>query len=158
MFIVKKDSPIKTLTDINGKSLVAGQYDSYEKYHLALSMLEKNGITPNLITNKASCTECINALLDNQAEVAVISDYALTASCAVDFAKPDAFITIGRTEAIPLCSVILDMSKISEQDALRFRNALLEISGNKAPKSLLSNGFVLPAKWTPSVYIKQNNK
>ncbi|MFA5850354.1 MAG: PhnD/SsuA/transferrin family substrate-binding protein [Bacteroidales bacterium] len=154
LFIVKNDSDVKTLKDINGKTLVAGQQDSYEKYHSPFAMLEKDGIEPKEITNKASCTECINTLSDNLAEVAIISDYALTASCAVDFAQPDDFRVIGKTEEIPLCSVILDMSKISEADALRLQNALLDISGEGAPKGLLSKGFVLPAKWAPIPFLK----
>jgi len=155
LFIVKKDSPVKTLEDINGKTLAAGQKDSYEKYYAPLAMLEKDGIKPRQITNKASCTECINMLLDNTAEVAIISNYALTASCAVDVVKPDDFRTIGQTEQMPLCSVILDMSRISEQDALRLQNALIGISGDNAPKSLGSKGFVLPAKWIPSPILKK---
>ena len=155
MFIVKKESDVKTLHEIDGKSLAAGQQDSYEKYHSPLAMLEKEGIVPKEITNKASCTECINMLLDNKAEIAIISDYALTASCAVDIVKPEDFRIIGQTEEMPLCSVILDMSKVSEADALRLQNALLEISGDNAPKGLLNKGFVLPAKWAPIPFLKE---
>lgn len=158
LFIVKKDSPVKVLEDINGKILAAGQKDSYEKFYAPLAMLEKDGIKPKQITNKASCIECINMLLDNNAEVAIISDYALTASCAVDIVKPEDFRIIGQTEEIPLCSVILDMSKVSEADALRLQNALMEISGDNAPKSLLSKGFVMPAKWSPTPFVKEINK
>lgn len=158
IFIVKKDSDVKALKDIDGKSLAAGQQDSYEKYHAPFAMLDKEGIEPKEITNKASCTECINMLLDNNAEVAIISDYALTASCAVDIVKPEDFRVIGQTEEIPLCSVILDMSKVSEADALRLQNALLEISGENAPKGLLNKGFALPAKWAPIPYLKEKSK
>jgi len=154
--IVKTDSPLKTLKDIEGKILVAGQQDSYEKYHSPLAILKAEGVVPKEIINKASCTECINTLSDNLAEVAIISDYALTASCAVDFAKPDDFRVIGQTEEIPLCSVILDMSKVSEADALRLQNALIAVSGENAPKGLLNKGFVLPAKWAPIPFVKEN--
>ena len=152
--IVKQDSPSKDMKDIDGKTLVAGQPDSYEKYHAPFAMFKKEGIDPGEVINKASCTECINTLSDNLADVAIISDYALTASCAVDFAKPEDFRVIAETEKMPLCSVILDMAKVSEADALRLQNALLEISGENAPKGLLNKGFVLPAKWAPVPFLK----
>ncbi len=149
IFIVKKDSPLKTVSEITGKILVAGQKDSYEKYHSPFLMMEKEKIVPSNIIQKASCLECINSLIDGEADAAIISDYSLTASCAVDVANPDDFRVIGKTEQIPLCSVILDISKIKEADALRFQKALLEISGEDVPVGLMSRGFVMPAKWIP---------
>jgi len=149
IFIVKKDSPIKSLDEIGGKILVAGQPDSYEKYHDPLRILSVKEIEPSQTINKAGCTECINCLLDDEADVAIISDYALSASCAVDLAKPEDFTIIGKTGQIPLCSVILDLSKVSEADALRLQRALIGISGDNAPVGLSGKGFVLPAKWAP---------
>ncbi len=158
IFIVKKESPVTKLEEIDNLILACGQPDSYEKYHSPLAILENNKIVPSQFIYKSGCTECINALLDNQAEVAVISDYALTASCAVDIAPPEDFRTIYETETMPLCSVILDMSKVSEADALRLQKALLEISGDSAPASLLSRGFVLPASWKPVPFVKSEAK
>lgn len=152
IFIVEKDSHITEIKDITNRILVAGQQDSYEKYHSPFKTLDNMKITPLQIISKSGCTECINALLDNQADVAIISDYALTASCAVDIAHPDDFRTIYETETMPLCSVILDMSKVSDANALRLQKALLEISGDNAPASLLSRGFVLPVSWIPVPY------
>lgn len=149
IFIVKKDSPITSLSEISGRTLVAGQEDSYEKYHAPLAMLKKEGIVPSAITNKSGCIECIGELLDNKADVAIISNYALTASCAVDIASADDFRIIGETDKFPLCSVVLDMNKVSEADAMRLQKALLEISGDNAPKGLAGKGFVAPAEWNP---------
>jgi ABC-type phosphate/phosphonate transport system substrate-binding protein len=152
IFIVKKDSPIQKPEDINGKILCTGQEDSYEKYHLPMEMLRKEGIKPASIVQKSGCIEGINMLLDNEAEVAVISDYALVASCAVDVASEDAFRTIWKTSEIPLCSVILDLNKVSEADAARLQNALLHLSGDKMPGSFASKGFVKPVSWIPTPF------
>ena len=154
IFIVKKDSPLNSMSEINGKVLVAGQQDSYEKYHSPFNMMKKAKIAPSKIINKSSCLENLNLLMDGSADVAVISNYALTASCAVDVAKPEDFRIIGETEQMPLCSVILDMSKVDEADALRLQKALIELSGDNAPAGLISKGFVLPAKWTPVQFSK----
>jgi len=155
IFIVKKDSPIQKPQDINGKVLCTGQEDSYEKYHLPLAMLKKEGIKPSSMVEKSGCIEGINMLLDNKAEVAVISDYALVASCAVDVASEDAFRTIWKTSDIPLCSVILDLNKVSEADAARLQYALLQLTGEKMPESFSSKGFVKPVSWIPSPFTKK---
>lgn len=151
-FLVKIESPIKTLSDINGLRLMTGRDGSYEKYHAAMKMIKENNIKPSQLLDKASCMECVGALMDDVADVIVISDYALVASCIVDFANPEDFRTIAQTEKMPLTSVMLDMSKVNEADALRLQNALLEISGDNAPKELVGKGFVKPAAWNPSPF------
>jgi ABC-type phosphate/phosphonate transport system substrate-binding protein len=153
LIIVKKDSPIQDVKEINGKILAIGQVNSYEKYHLPMSFLEKEGIKPSNLISKGSCTECINLLLDAKADAAVISDYALTASCAVDFASKDEFRTIYVTDTIPLCSVILDINRISEDDAARIQNALLEVSDDRTPENFSSKGFAKPVAWQPKPFM-----
>ena len=157
IFIVRKDSPVQKPSDINGKTIAIGQDDSYEKYHLALAMLDQAGIKPDKVIRRSICSEGINMLLDNQADVAVISDYALIASCAVDFAEEDAFRTIWKTSDTPLCSVILDLNKVSKADAAKLQVALLAISGKKCPESFASSGFVKPMSWIPEPYKGKSN-
>lgn len=152
LFMVKKDSPVKSLADITGKRLVAGQPDAYEKYHSPLHMLREKGVKPSKLYEKASCIECIGELLDNKADVAIVSNYVMTATCAVDIAKPSDFRIISETEKMPLTSVILDFNKVGEADALRLREALLALSGVNAPKDFASKGFVAPARWSPKAY------
>jgi ABC-type phosphate/phosphonate transport system substrate-binding protein len=155
VFLVKKDSPLQSLGDVNGKRLAMGQPDSYEKYHMPKRMMDKEQIKPAQIINKASCTESISMLLDDSADVAIVSDYALIASCAADLGKEDDFRIIAKTGEIPLCSVIVDRLKISDANASRLQKALLELSGDNAPESMLGKGFVRPAKWIPVLYTGQ---
>lgn len=153
-FLVPVDSPIQTEEDINGKVVVIGNPDSFEKHHSSLRLLDQKKIEPGRIYTKASCMESVGELMDENAEVAVISDYAMVATCIVDIAIPEDFRTIMETEPIPLCSVVLDMDKVSEADALRLQKALLEISRNDRPEKLMGEGFVLPASWIPVPYQK----
>ena len=154
VFLVNKNSSLKSISDIGGKTLVAGQEDAYEKYHSPLNLLDSIGVKPGIVYHKASCLECLNELMDHKAEVALVSDYVMSASCAVDVASEDDFRIIGETEKMPLCSVILDMNKISKADAMRFQNALLALSKEKSPEGMLSKGFVKPASWIPNRYSK----
>lgn len=153
VFMVPKESPIKSMKEISGKTVVSGQPDAFEKYHSPLRIFKEKGIEPGKLYQKASCLECINELLDNNAEVAIVSDYVMSASCAVDVAQPEDFRIIGETEKMPLTSVILDMEKVNEADALRLQKALLALSGENTPETMLSKGFVKPASWEPVPYI-----
>jgi ABC-type phosphate/phosphonate transport system substrate-binding protein len=154
IFIVCKDSPIKTFAELNQKALVTGDPYAYEKFYLPAKMLRDAKIAPSRTYTKSSCIECIGELMDGKADAAAISDYALTADCAVDVAKPDDFRIIGTTAKTPLTSVILDFRRVSEKDALRLQRALLAITWEITPKTLLGNGFAPPAPWTPDTSAK----
>lgn len=147
--IVPVDSPIQSLEELKGKHLYIGQADAYEKHYAAKRLLEKKGIQPARIDANASCGENIGVLLDGEADAAVVSDYALSADCAADFARPEDFRILAQTEQIPLTSLLLDMNRVSAADAMRLKEALLALSGKNAPETLLGNGFVEPAPWNP---------
>ncbi|WP_372809021.1 phosphate/phosphite/phosphonate ABC transporter substrate-binding protein [Pontiella sp.] len=147
--IVPVDSPLQSLDELTGKHVYLGQPDAYEKHQAAKRLFGQRGIQPAKIDTHASCSENIGELLDGKADAAVISDYALSADCAVDFANPEEFRTLGRTEQIPLTSLMLDMNKVDDAAANRLTKALLSISGRKADAALLSKGFVPPAAWNP---------
>lgn len=149
VFMVKVDSPIKSAAEISGKILVMGESSSYEKNHAALRYMREHSIVPAKVYTKASCLESIGEMLDGRADVAVVSDYTMTATCAVDIADPEDFRILAKTEKIPLTSVILDMKKVSGADALRLQSALLGVSGKNASKELLGSGFIKPAAWIP---------
>ncbi|MCT4586630.1 MAG: phosphate/phosphite/phosphonate ABC transporter substrate-binding protein [Carboxylicivirga sp.] len=154
VFMVPKDSPIQSMEDINGKVLVIGEKDAYEKYHQPMTILDEKGIQPAKIYHKSSCLECINELMDKNAEVAVVSDYVMEASCAVDVANPDDYRIIGETSETPLTSLIIDRDKVSKENAMRLQKALLSLSNENSPETMLSDGFVKPALWTPVPFQK----
>jgi len=150
VFLTLSGSPIRTLADLQGKRIALGQADSYEKYQAPLQMLAAGHIKPAEMMYFSSCGENLSALLDGKVDVAVVSSYALTASCAVDFTKPEDFKTIAETGKMPLTSLLVDLNKVPAADAFRLQAALLDASGAKAPKDLLGKGFVLPASWKPT--------
>ena len=148
--IVPKDSPIQTLEELNGKSVYLGESDSYEKHQAALHLFESKNIHPAQIDTRSSCGENIGILQDGEADAAVISDYALSADCAVDFANPEDFRVLAHTERIPLTSFLLDRNKFDEQAAQRIKKALLAVSGENAPATLLGKGFIDAGPWMPA--------
>ena len=149
VFLTLTGSPIRALADVAGKRIALGQADSYEKNQVPLQMLAAKGIRPSERLFLSSCGENLSALMDGKAEVAVVSSYALTASCAVDFAKPEQFRTLAETPKMPLTSLLVDLKKVPLAEALRLQRALVELSGDRTPKDLTGRGFVLPVSWKP---------
>lgn len=147
--VVPATSPIRTLTDLNGKRFVFGQPDSYEKHDAPLLLLAAAGVKPASAMYFSSCGENLDALMNGTVDAAVISSYALTASCAVDFAKPEDFRTIAKTAEMPLTSLLVDLGKVTPGAATRLQQALLAISGDHTPKDLCGKGFVAPLPWQP---------
>ena len=150
VFLTLSGSPVRTLADVQGKRIALGRDDSYEKHQAPLQLLAANHLRPAQQLCFSSCSENLSALLDGKVDVAVVSSYALTASCAADFAKPEDFTTLAATATMPLASLLVDLNKVSAAEAARLQAALLEVSGAKAPPDLLGGGFVLPASWKPT--------
>lgn len=147
--IVPKDSTLKKLADISGHRVAYGQIDAYEKHQGVTTLFQREGIKipADKLVEKASCLECLDLLMSKKADVAVISNYALTADCAVDVTSPDAWRVLGQTEKIPLTSFMVDLKRISREDALRVQRALVDLSREALPKSMSGGGFVEPTSW-----------
>lgn len=147
--IVPKDSPLKTLADVSGHRVAWGQVDAFEKHQGAQALFKREGIqiAQGGLVEKASCLECLDLLLKKSVEAAVISNYALTADCAVDVTTPDAWRVLGQTDKIPLMSFMVDLSKVSKADAARLQRALVDLSSKSLPASMSGGGFVAPESW-----------
>jgi len=147
--IVPKNSALKDLGQVAGHRVAYGQSDAYEKHQGALALFQQQGIKipADKLVEKASCLECLDLLMKGSVDAAVISNYALTADCAVDVTTPDAFRVLGKTEEIPLTSFMIDLHRVSRNDAYRVQRALLELSRNALPSSMSGGGFVQPSSW-----------
>lgn len=147
IMVVAAKSSFRKPVDLDGKTIVIGQPDAYEKHQAALALLKQNGIKAGKIVTKASCMENLGELMDGNADAAVVSDYAFKADCAVDFAKAEDFRVLAETAPIPLTSVMLDTRKVSAADRLRVQQALLELVRQGIPDDFVGQGFVLPTPW-----------
>lgn len=147
--VVMADSEIQSLEELSGKSILFGQADAYEKHQAAKRLFQQKGIEPGKVDTMASCIENLGQLMDGKVDAVVVSDYALSADCAVDFANPEDFRIIGTTERIPLTSLLIDIDRMPKEDRARLQAALLAFSAAGAPDSMLSKGFAEPVKWNP---------
>lgn len=152
MFVVLRGSPIHTLQDAAGKRIVFGQADAYEKHQAAFATMAKSGLpvpTGASRIEKSSCIEALGEIMDARADVAVISHYALTGGCAVDFAKPEEFRVIATTERIPFISLMLDRGRLSAAEIRRVQDAVIALSRTALPATMSGGGFVEAAPWYP---------
>jgi len=144
--IVPKASKLRSLSDLNGARLAMGQADAYEKHQGVLALLAEARAKPEIV-EKASCIECLDLLLSHKVDAAAVSNYALTADCAVDIVGPDDFRVIGETAKIPLTSFMVDRTRVSDGDIARLRSALIGLTD--LPASMRGGGFVAAMPWEP---------
>jgi ABC-type phosphate/phosphonate transport system substrate-binding protein len=148
LFIVPKESPLKQLADLQGKRLVLGPTNAYEKSYLVEETLR----AAKLAVNKSVVFKCQNAaveLIEQRADAAVISSYALAYGCINVVADPKEFRVIGETKRrIPFVTFMV-ADKVAPALRARLQKALLELKGDKVPADLLSAGVIPPLPWTP---------
>lgn len=159
-FIVLADSPLKSLEDLKGKRIAFGQANNYEKHYSAFRTLERLGIELTADHDEFfTCSESALALLEQRADSAVISDYALDYGCITIVSEKSAFRIIGQTdEQLPFTSLFLDTNKVKIEDRLLVQAALLKITGKNIPPDLYTKGWIKPLPWKPKELKKKNGK
>jgi ABC-type phosphate/phosphonate transport system substrate-binding protein len=152
VFITFKDSPVKTLADIQGHVLGLGPKEATEKVFLPEETLAKRGIVPASKVEFFDCKSAALALMENKADVAVISDYALQFGCIVVVGDPKDFHVIAETDrALPFTTFMVDAKRVPAGVRTRLAAALLTITGDKVPKDLFSKGWVKPVAWPQDI-------
>ena len=145
----------------------AFQKDGAFDFQQYLATLKANRITPNDFEESQKEELLVKKARQKIKDQAAVSDeeaqqqfhkrndkveLAYAAFSPAELEKEEDFRIIAKTDAIPLCSVIIDRQKVSDAVTLRLQKALLELSGENAPETMLSKGFVKPARWTPVIY------
>ena len=150
LFIVPKDSPLKTLADLRGQRVIFGMTNAYEKSYLADATFRAAGLPlPEPRQRVFSCQDAALALLEKHADAAVVSSYALNFGCICVVAKPEDFRVIAETkQRIPFVTFMVE-NKVAPAVRARLQQALLALKGDQVPKDLFSNGVIPPIPWAP---------
>ena len=150
LFIVPKDSPLKTLADLRGQRVLFGMTNAYEKSYLADATFRAAGLPlPEPRQRVFSCQDAALALLEKRADAAVVSSYALNFGCICVVAKPEDFRVIAETkQRIPFVTFMVE-NKVAPAVRARLQQALLALKGDQVPKDLFSNGVIPPIPWAP---------
>jgi ABC-type phosphate/phosphonate transport system substrate-binding protein len=150
VFIVPKESPLKTLADLRGKRVVFGMTNDYEKSYLADATFRAAGLPlPEPRLRSFACQDAALKLIEHEADAAVVSSYAINFGCICVVAKPEDFRVIAETkQRIPFVTFMVD-NKVAPAVRERLQQALLALKGDQVPKDLFSNGVIPPIPWAP---------
>ncbi|MEY2600435.1 MAG: hypothetical protein RLZZ142_2694 [Verrucomicrobiota bacterium] len=149
LLVVRKDSPAKTLADLQNFRMFFGPEDCDEKSAAAMELLRSAGLHAAADSKiSASCSTAAEALMKldpTQKAAAVISSYAepLLAGCGT--IKPGDLRIIAKTQDVPFITAFLNR-KLPAATAKALEEALL--SSDSDPKLLEAleslHGFIEP--------------
>ncbi len=148
VFIVRADSPIRTIKDLGGKSILLGPSSAYEKSFAARAVLYDAGIDPGKVDFIDGCVPLAAAIAEKSADAGVISSYVAEYNGLSLVGGAAKFREITRTKSVPFMTVAVSADLPADERAA-IRVALFEMTGPKMPKGLLTTGFTEPAVWEP---------
>jgi ABC-type phosphate/phosphonate transport system substrate-binding protein len=148
VFIVRRDSSVRTLADLDGKPVLLGPDGAYEKSFAAKRALSDAKATPSRVEVIDGCIPLAAAVLERKADGGVVSSYVADFGGLALVGDAAEFRQIARTKPVPF----MTFAASTELDAsyrAKIRAALLEISGQHVPEDLYTTGFTAPAPWEP---------
>lgn len=148
VFIARKDSPIRTLGDIDGRSFAVGSESQYESSFQARRDLAEAGVRPARTTTIASCLNVAAKVWEGGADAGVVSDYCVDHSGLQLVGDPEAFRILGRTDPVPFITVAVS-TEVPAPVRARAQTALLSMAGSRVPEDLETTGVVQPRQWRP---------
>lgn len=144
LFIVRSDDPAKGVADLKGRKVLFGTPDCDEKHSAALATMKSLGL-PLAVKPEtmATCNQTGLAVLEKQADAAVISSYAMALLEGCGAIGKGELRVIGQTAPVPFVTVFAT-KRISAADAAMITKALLAVGNDAALKEKMEtrDGFV----------------
>ena len=148
LFVVRHADPAKTIEDLAGYRMLFGPEDSDEKRSAAMATLEAFDVpVPRAIAARNGCNTAALAVVEKDADVAVISGYAMPLLEGCGTIDKGSLRIVGRTDPVPLIGVFAT-DRVTEAAAQRLTASLLEVARHPALLTALESrhGFLrLPA-------------
>ena len=144
LFVVRKESPAKSVEDLTGYKLHCGMPYMQEKYAAAFDALHSSGIKVGPVVTHSQCSAAALALFDDKmSSVAVISDYALPLLEGCGAIEPDSLKVIGKTQPVPFVYLFAS-EQLSRTDESLIIAALKKVKNNSllCEKMETQKGFV----------------
>lgn len=144
LFVVRGDDKAKKIADLNGYKIMFGPEWETEKSTAAINALKLNGVSiPENRTRTTTCNASALAVIENDADAAVISSYALALLEGCDTIDKGRLKVIGKTAEVDFITVFA-ADELSPDDRDKIVRALLAVKSNgqllKRMESL--NGFI----------------
>lgn len=147
LIVVRKDSPLKSLSDLQGVRILFGPADCDEKNAAILGLLKQNGITPPAkLETASSCSAAAEVLMKlpaGEKAAGVISSYAEPLLSGCGTVKKGDLVILGKTRDVPFITAFAS-GKLSEERRKAITEALLDTGGDPELLQVLESllGFI----------------
>lgn len=144
LFVVRSDDPAEYIGDLDSRSILFGTSDSDETHSAAFAALEAFAIPrPAPIATRESCSAASLAVVEGDADAAVVSSYALPLLRGCGTIDAGELKVIGQTDAVPFITVF-GTEHLTSQEERSLLDALRSV--RDAPEMLAAlesrDGFV----------------
>lgn len=144
LIVVRHDDSAKSVAELNGRRILLGPEDSDERHSAAAALFKARGAPlPAQVQTKPSCNEAALAVVEGQADAAVISSYAMPLLEGCDVIDKGALRVLARTRPVPFVAVFATAS-VAAEDAPAILAALLAVrtDGQLLAEMESKDGFV----------------
>jgi ABC-type phosphate/phosphonate transport system substrate-binding protein len=159
LFVVRRKDPARSIADLKGRRILFGPASAQEKHAAGLAVLEPLAVpAPAKILLSPSCNSAAMAVVEKEADGAVVSSYAMPLLEGCGTIDKGALRIVGRTAPVPFIGVFAT-DRVDSQLEHRLSSALLAVRTDPALLTALESreGFVAlppiagsraPAGWT----------
>jgi len=106
LFVVRGEDAARNVVDLKGRTIILGPEDAAEKSAAAVLALKAAGVpAPDPAMRRQGCNVAAVAVVENEADAAVISSYALALLIGCDAIAKGAVRVIGETAPVPFVTV-----------------------------------------------------
>lgn len=147
VFVVKASSAMRSIGDLNGRSITLGKQFHAEKHAEALAAVQKAHATPSRTVTRLLCRDAVLDVVSGESDAAVISDYSVHLLDNRDVAAAGTLRIIGETAAV-LYVAAFARDDLSQSDAKEIIEFLTDAVGRDSGlQSALhtKSGFKPPA-------------
>jgi len=147
LFVVRADDPATSLGDLAGRRLLFGPEDSDEKHSAAFAALEAFDVpVPADMPIKAGCSTAAMAVVEHEADAAVISSYAMPLLEGCGTIDKGTLRILGRTDPVPFTGLFVT-DRVDAKLEGELAKALSEVGNDAELLAALESGrgfFALP--------------
>ncbi|HIQ19691.1 MAG TPA: hypothetical protein EYH34_00425 [Planctomycetes bacterium] len=144
LFVVRREDTARSIEDLAGRRLLFGPEEWLEKHQAALAALEAFGLpVPSPLETRPACDAAALAVIEEEADAAVISSHALPLLKGCGTIGPDELKVVGRTDPAPFIGVFAS-GRVDGQLEEAIAEALSRVSRDSSLLKVMESrsGFV----------------
>ena len=145
LFIARKDSNIKSYSDMKGKTILFGSKGAFDKYKAAIYTLQERGIDTETHFKKTAhggkCPDIGKAVYDGKFDIGVVSDYTwgeTLESAGVDLSK---MRVVGTTVLLPFHALYVCTDNLSDNQVKIIKKSAIDLSDPEILTALKASEF-----------------